>query len=230
MLKKRIICGLSGGMDSTTMVGKFLDDGNHVLTINFKYGSKHNFYEYEAQRKVFDFYKKKYTDFLIGSPMELDLTHIFRNMSSNLLKTGGDIPEGHYTDSSMSLTVVPGRNSIFTMIMMGIAQTLNYDAVALGIHQGDHAIYPDCRKEYYEYLKKTVELATESTVTVLAPFIDIDKTKIIQEGMKFNAPYVLTRTCYKNQETSCGKCGSCVERLEAFRNNNIPDPIKYDEE
>lgn len=230
MLKKRIICGLSGGMDSTTMVGQFLEDGNHVLTVNFIYGSKHNFYEREAQRKVFEFYKKKYTDFLVGdSPMELDLAYIFQNMSSNLLKSGGDIPEGHYTDKSMSLTVVPGRNSIFAMIMMGMAQSMDYDAIALGIHQGDHEIYPDCRKDYFLSLKQTVELASDGKVTVLAPLINGDKTKIVREGMEINVPYHLTRTCYKDQELSCGKCGSCTERLEAFRNNNIPDPIPYEE-
>lgn len=230
MLGKKIICGLSGGMDSTTMVGKFLEEGNHVLTINFVYGSKHNIYEREAQRKVFDFYKRKYTDFLVGDkPMEMDLSYIFNNMSSNLLKSGGDIPEGHYTDDSMSLTVVPGRNSIFSMIMMGIAESMNYDAIALGIHQGDHAIYPDCRKEYYEALKKTVELASDGKVTVLAPFIDGDKTTIIEDGLKIDVPYKFTRTCYKDQELSCGLCGSCTERLEAFENNKMPDPIKYEE-
>lgn len=212
--------GLSGGMDSTTCLGYFLDQGAEVVCLGFTYGSKHNQYENEAAENVVKHYGVEYT--------LIDLTTTMEGFKSNLLRGGGEIPEGHYTDQSMSLTVVPARNIIFLSIMAGYAESIEASKIAIGIHQGDHAIYPDCRTEFYKAMDTAIFLGTDRKVEIIAPFIKDDKTEILKTGFAINVPYSLTRTCYKDQPLSCGKCGSCVERLEAFRNIGQNDPIEYE--
>jgi len=147
---------------------------------------------------------------------------------SDLLKTGGPIPEGHYTDESMSATVVPGRNIIFMSILTSYAWSIGAEKIAIGIHQGDHAIYPDCRPAFLSSMKEAIQFGTDKRVDVIAPFIGFNKIVIVRRGTRIDVPYQLTRTCYKDQEKSCGKCGSCVERLEGFERNEIEDPIQYE--
>jgi len=222
MKNKKVLVSLSGGMDSSTMVGHLIVNGGYsVSCVNFTYGSKHNQYEIESARNINSYYK-------LPKLIELDLSDIFKNIKSNLLLSGGEIPEGHYNDESMKLTVVPGRNTIFSSIMYGIAESLGFDYIALGVHKGDHFIYPDCREEYITSLRKTIELASDGKVSVLTPFINDDKYGILKVGQMIDVPYHLTRTCYKNQKFSCGVCGSCSERLEAFQKIGIIDPIVYE--
>lgn len=218
---KKIILSLSGGMDSGTLLGDLLDNSYQVKAFSFLYGSKHNPYELAAATKLCQYFNVDHTP--------IDLTEAFGDIQSNLMKTGGDIPEGHYNDSTMSQTVVPGRNHIFASILAGIAESLGYDAVALAVHSGDHAIYPDCRPLFIEKLKESVQVQSENKVTVIAPYLYMDKESIIRQGLKFNMPYELTRTCYKDQPIACGKCGSCVERLEAWTKIGLRDPIQYEE-
>jgi 7-cyano-7-deazaguanine synthase len=132
----------------------------------------------------------------------------------------------------MKATVVPGRNLIMASVMSGYAESIDAEAIALGVHSGDHHIYPDCRPEFINQLRNVVAISTERLVDVIAPLLNEDKTSILKIGysLKELVPYNLTRTCYKDQEHSCGKCGSCRERLEAFENLGIKDPIVYEED
>ena len=161
---------------------------------------------------------------------EFNICGVFEGFKSNLLQSGREIPEGNYEHESMSKTVVPGRNLILASIMAGLAESIEADFVALGVHSGDHHIYPDCRPEFIRYLADTVNSSSDNQVQVIAPFLDLDKTKILKLGYSFDTqvPYHLTRTCYKDQPHSCGKCGSCTERLEAFATLGRPDPVKYE--
>ena len=218
--KRKVIMALSGGMDSSTVLAYLLDMGYEVECLNFTYGSKHNIYEIKSAELIAKYYKVKYT--------LIDLTNAFSGFKSNLLKSGGEIPEGHYENDNMALTVVPGRNSIFSCILMGYAESVNAGKIALGVHKGDHVVYPDCRQEYIKALDTMIYLASDKKVEVITPFIDVNKTEICKIGLDLKVPYELTRTCYKNQELSCGKCGSCFERLEAFEENNATDPIPYE--
>lgn len=216
------ILSLSGGMDSTAVLASLLSEGKSVECFGFEYGSKHNLYEQAAARAVANFYKVKYT--------LIDLSAITPHLQSNLLKTGGAIPEGHYNDQSMSLTVVPGRNIIFLSILAGIAWSRGATEIGIGIHQGDHAIYPDCRLSFFKAMNLSISEGTDYKVKVLAPFLHTDKIGIVKWGVKHDVPFHLTRTCYKDQPLACGKCGSCQERFESFALNNLKDPIQYEQE
>lgn len=220
----KIVLALSGGLDSSTLCGYYLEKGYEVVPVGFKYGSKHNIYENEAADKVAQY-------FGLEKPVLLELDFIGKLFKSDLLLAGGEIPEGHYTDQSMSSTVVPARNLIFASIVAGYAESIEANTISLGVHGGDHHIYPDCRPTFVSALNTTVMLATDGKVRVDAPFLYSSKGDIIRMGLALNnikVPYHLTRTCYKEQELACGKCGSCVERLEAFKEVGVPDPIQYE--
>lgn len=219
---KKVVLGMSGGMDSATLCGYYLDQGYQVVPVSFEYGSKHNQYERKAAEDLAKFYDLKI--------IELSLPFIGELFSSNLLKTGGDIPEGYYTDSNMNQTVVPGRNVIFISIMMGLAWSVGANVVAIGAHAGDHAIYEDCRPSFILPMADAVRCGSGDRVVLQAPFLYLDKTEILKigHGLSPAVPYELTRTCYKDQELSCGCCGSCRERLEAFVNIGRKDCVRYE--
>lgn len=222
---KKVVMGLSGGMDSATLLGYYLEQGCEVHCCTFYYASKHNKYENKAALDLINHYTN------LGHSVHsyfFNVEEAFKGFTSNLLLTGGEIPEGHYEEESMRQTVVPGRNLIFASIMSGLAESIGAEVVALGVHKGDHHIYPDCRAEFIFSLLNTIQYSSDGKVSVEAPFILLDKTEIVTFGLSINTPYELTRTCYKDQKLSCGKCGSCQERLEAFSLNGINDPIQYE--
>jgi 7-cyano-7-deazaguanine synthase len=161
----------------------------------------------------------------------LDLKNVFTNFKSSLLnhKDSEKIPEGHYEDNNMKSTVVPFRNGILLSLAVGIAESYGIDKVYYGAHGGDHAIYPDCRPEFLEAIRQASNLGTYINVKILAPYIKMNKISILKKGIKLGVDYKNTHTCYcpNNQGQSCGKCGSCQERLEAFNKNKIKDPLEY---
>jgi len=218
-----LLISLSGGLDSAVLLGYEVGSDqprwDSIQTVSFHYGSKHNRYEQEAAEKIARHYKVSW--------QAISLTNVFSNFKSNLLLNGGDIPEGHYTDQSMKLTVVPARNLIFLSVLAGLADSLGLDTIAIATHSGDHHIYPDCRPEFIDVMSQTILKATEGRVSLQAPFSHKTKADLVRLGEDINVPFHLTRTCYKAQPIACGKCGSCVERLEAFRLNGMKDPIPY---
>lgn len=216
-----VVISLSGGMDSAVLLAGLIDSGYEVTAVNFRYGSKHGKHEQKAAREIAQFFNI--------SIVSWDLTNLFSPFASNLLQGGGEIPEGHYTEESMSQTVVPGRNMIFASILAGYAQGIGAHRVALAVHSGDHAIYPDCRPEFISNMQWAVYHATDGNVQLDSPFLHCSKGEIVAQGLKVNTPFHLTRTCYKDQPVACGKCGACNERLEAFHENDVKDPLTYEE-
>ena len=214
------IVSLSGGLDSATVLAEMLYQGREVTAVGFLYGSKHNTFENRCAAKLAGYY---------DVPFQLiDLTSVMGHFSSSLLKHGGEIPEGHYADSSMSQTVVPARNIIFCSILTGLAWSVGVGEVWLGIHAGDHPIYSDCSPEFFASMKDTITLGSDGRVSLEAPFLHHTKASVVMRGLELKVPYELTRTCYKDQELACGKCGACCERLEAFGINNQKDPVRYE--
>jgi 7-cyano-7-deazaguanine synthase len=198
------------------------DDTEGLLAVSFLYPSKHNYYELQSAKAI--------TEYFSVDHKTVDLTPIFVHMSSNLLSSGGPIPEGYYTEDSMKQTVVPGRNTIFLAVLLGIAQTEGADQIAIAAHAGDHTIYPDCRLGFLQAIARAISLASEEKVRLIYPFVSKTKADILKIGYSVdsNFPYLLTRTCYKDQEKACGVCGACVERLEAFATIGREDPIHYE--
>lgn len=219
-MPKKVVLSLSGGMDSTTLLAYLLDKEYEVHPFLFNYGSKHNPFELQSVILIGQHYKLNIRT--------IDISGAFWYIQSNLMKSGGDIPEGHYNYENMRATVVPGRNSVFIAILAGIAESIGAEAVALAVHSGDHHIYPDCRPAFFSAMNQAIRLSSEGRVRLMAPFMNENKTEIIAVGLPLGVPYQLTRTCYKDQLVACGRCGSCQERLSAFADNGIPDPIEYE--
>ncbi len=212
---------LSGGMDSTVALAKCFESGIEVkAAVNFWYGSKHNSIERRHAVVIASHY---------SIPIELiDLPFIASRFKSDLLQSGGEIPDGHYADPSMRKTVVPFRNGIMLSIAAGFAESLGVNALILGNHAGDHAIYPDCRPEFTSSMASAIRLGTYGQIELLTPFVNMTKTEIVQEGHLLKVPFNLTYSCYRGEELHCGRCGTCFERREAFELARIHDPTRYE--
>lgn len=213
---------LSGGLDSTTMLYKMLEeekDKNKVKALSFNYGQRH--------KKELEFAKKT-TDILNIEHKIINLNSIAELLTGSALTSDVDVPEGHYEDESMKKTVVPNRNAIMANIAIGYAVSLGFSRVALGVHAGDHAIYPDCRPLFVKALSVLAEVANYEPIEILTPYLHVSKVEIIQEGIELGVDYGNTWTCYKGLEKACGKCGSCQERCLAFIENKLQDPLYYE--
>ena len=135
------------------------------------------------------------------------------------------MPAGKYDAENMKATVVPGRNLIMTSIAAGYASNIGAQAIALGVHMGDHFIYPDCRPEFIMALKAVLARSTDPGIDVLTPYLYYDKGMIVRDGTILGVDYECTWSCYVGGKIPCGKCGTCVERAEAFAQNGIEDPL-----
>lgn len=212
---------LSGGMDSTTALAWAKSVGHEIVdTINFQYGSKHNGKEFRAAANVAAHYNV--------SINYCYLNFVRQFFKSDLLTSGGDIPEGHYADPSMQKTVVPFRNGIMLSIAAGYAESIGAQAIVLGNHFGDHAVYPDCRAEFIEHMEAAIKAGTYAKIEIFAPFTHMGKHDIAKLGQELRVPYHLTYSCYKGGEKHCGKCGTCFERKEAFDLAGVFDPTEYE--
>lgn len=212
----KVIHILSGGLDSTTLLYWLIKKKHTVETITFNYGQRH----IKEIKSAVDTCKT-----LNIANTVVDISSITNLISNSSLTSNIEVPEGHYQDENMKTTVVPSRNTIMASIAQGYAVNKNFDAISLGVHSGDHAIYPDCRPEFIKYLRRTFLRNNYKPIKILVPFINKNKSQIIEIGKKLKVNYKLTWTCYKGEEKPCGKCGSCVERLEAFKENNLIDPL-----
>lgn len=221
----KLLAVLSGGMDSTSAMYYFLKSPPYQVigAISFWYGSKHNAREWESAKKVAS---------AAGVPIKrCHLDFIAENFQSGLLSISGDgekIPEGHYADPSMKRTVVPFRNGIMLAIAAGYAESVGAEGLILGNHFGDHAIYPDCRKSFVVPMAKAIAEGTYAKIRLMTPFTEATKAEVARAGYQAGAPLELTYSCYNGREKHCGKCGTCVERIEAFRDAWLDDPTEYE--
>lgn len=217
----KVLISLSGGLDSTTLLYYLINKGAKVEAISFNYGSKHNNIEIEYAKKIC---KKLNINHRI-----IKLDFINEHFKSDLLQNGGVIPEGHYQAENMKSTVVPFRNGIFLSISAGIAESCGCEFIALASHSGDHAIYPDCRTTFTKAMFEAIKYGTEKEIYLIAPFNKITKTDIVKLGNELNVDFSLTYSCYNGREKHCGKCGTCIERKEAFAEAKVSDPTIYEE-
>ncbi len=218
-MKVVVLC--SGGMDSVTALHWARAHHSVHAVLSFDYGAKHNHceiplaIEHAAQ---------------IGVPHRtIPLDFIGKLFASDLLKSGGDIPEGHYADENMKRTVVPFRNGIMLAAACGFAESVEAEGLVIAAHGGDHAIYPDCREDFMRAMANAMKFGTYARIELLRPFITMSKADIATEGMRLGVDFEKTWSCYKGGALHCGKCGTCVERREAFQLSGVPDPTIYAE-
>ncbi len=242
---KKAVLSLSGGMDSTSLLLHLLTHKYDVRCYSFNYGQKHSV-ELERVKKNIEYLKQQ----LIGTDITLthrviDLKSVF-DESKSALTSDTEIPIGHYAEENQKITVVENRNMIFSSIIYGKAlswanETNSNVIISLGIHAGDFSTYPDCRPEFREAVDNAFKIGNWNSekVNIYTPYINGNKTIILKEaiencislGLNFNTVFENTNTCYNPDEIgrSCGKCGSCVERIEAFINIKQEDPVIYQE-
>lgn len=217
-----VLC-FSGGMDSTTLAGHYYRAGYELLLLSFDYGQRHGGRELEAAGRVAAHYGAEHH--------VVDLTGVGRLLpGSALTDRSVPVPDGHYAEPSMRATVVPNRNAILGSIAAGIASSRGAAVVALGVHAGDHPVYPDCRPEFLDALWECINAALEGfpTPNLEAPFVLMPKAEIAKYGVEIGAPLELSWSCYKGEAVHCGTCGTCVERREAFEVAGVPDPTEYE--
>jgi 7-cyano-7-deazaguanine synthase len=219
----RCVAVVSGGLDSTVLAHHLLADGWTLRLVSFDYGQRHRV-ELDRARRLGE---------ALDVPHHLvDLRSVGAVLSGSALTDGSvEVPDGHYTDETMRSTVVANRNAIFAMVATGLAVANGCDGVALGIHAGDHTIYPDCRPPFVAAAEHLAKVANEGFIdeqfVLLAPFVAWSKADIVRRGDELGVPFADTWSCYKGGDRHCGTCGTCVERREAFELAGVPDPTEY---
>lgn len=221
----RAVVLLSGGMDSTTLLYSILRDGYEVHALSVLYGQRH----------------RKELEYAISTTRRLGVDHRILDLSSlgallegsSLTDSRLSIPHGHYTAANMAQTVVPNRNAFLLAAAYAWAISLRAVRVGAAMHAGDHAIYPDCRQEFitaFEEMEKTAvdrEISGMAAPKLYAPFIFLVKAEIVKHGAEMGVQFQETWSCYEGGEIHCGKCGTCVERIEAFKLAGVEDPTQY---
>lgn len=217
----KVIALLSGGLDSTSLIAELLAQGHEVEAIGVNYGQRHK-KELLSALAVCQHYGIRFDE------VNLEVLKPFLGGSS-LTTDSVVVPDGHYAEETMRITVVANRNAIMLSVAAGIASARKFDAVATAVHSGDHYIYPDCRPEFIEAMSKAVQLGTHTfgDITIMAPFVQISKADIAKRGVAYNAPLALSWSCYKGGDIHCGACGTCFERREAFTLAGETDPTVY---
>jgi len=215
----KVVVLVSGGMDSVTALHAAAKEHEVVAGLSFDYGSKHNHREIP--------FAAHHCRALGIRHEVVSLDFMDRLFKSDLLRSGGDIPEGHYEAESMKQTVVPFRNGIMLAIAAGYAESLEAGGLVIAAHSGDHAIYPDCREDFMRPMAEAIRAGTYAGIAVLRPFITERKEGIAAIGAGLGVDFSQTWSCYKGGEVHCGKCGTCVERKEAFALAGLDDPTEY---
>jgi 7-cyano-7-deazaguanine synthase len=214
---------VSGGLDSVTLAYMLHSQGAELHLLSFDYGQRHR-KELDCARRCAE---------RLGAAWDLvDLTYVGRLMTGSALTDPSiAVPDGHYADPTMQITIVPNRNAVFLAVAYSVAAAQGADMVAIGVHGGDHPIYPDCRPAFINAFSAMQDLALEGYADPLprlyTPFLEWTKADIVRQGASWGVPFEDTWSCYKGGDIHCGTCGTCVERREAFQVAGIEDPTKY---
>jgi 7-cyano-7-deazaguanine synthase len=252
-------------MDSSSLLLHLLANGYEVTALGFDYGQKHKV-ELERAASLVKYINSDPSqgwlsmDYRTIKHQIIKLDGLSHLLNSALVTGGADVPEGHYEQDNMKETVVPNRNKIFSSLIQAVALSeatrggKHQVEIAMGIHAGDHAIYPDCRQEFRDADMEAFKIGNwdSELVTVTTPYLNLNKFDILEDGQKscdilgldFNEVYKRTNTSYKpmihtvriNDETSYEgwfsdyKSAASVERIEAFIKLGRPDPVAYADE
>jgi len=256
---KKAVLSLSGGMDSSSLLLHLLANDYDVTALSFDYGQKHRV-ELERAQSLVNYVNEKNCG-CGGKPIYGTLTHqvikldgLSQLLNSSLVEGGSDVPEGHYEQDNMKDTVVPNRNKIFASLIQAVALSIATKPItddctigqpvdiAMGIHAGDHAIYPDCRQEFRDADFDAFVIGNWDShlVSIYTPYLEVNKFDILKDGelacqklgLNFDEVYKRTNTSYKPfaSGNSDYKSAASVERIEAFLKLGRPDPVQYEDE
>jgi 7-cyano-7-deazaguanine synthase len=219
-MKTIVVC--SGGLDSVSLAHKVAAEHLLLGLLSFDYGQRH--------RKELDFAAACARRLGVAHQI-IDISNIGALFTGSALTDDVAVPDGHYAEETMKATVVPNRNAIMLTIAFGLAAAQKADAVGVAVHGGDHFIYPDCRPGFIDAFQTMQHQALDgyASVSIYAPYVDISKADIVAEGAQNRTPFAETWSCYKGGWRHCGRCGTCVERREAFHLARINDPTDYED-
>ena len=248
--KKHVVVSLSGGMDSSTLLLRCLKEYDTVTGISFDYGQKHRV-ELERAQSLVNYLNENCTESECYGGCKINYRQIQLNglvdlLDSALVDGGDDVPEGYYAEENQKATVVPNRNKIFASITQAVAlsianKTQEKTDIALGIHNGDHAVYPDCRQEFRDADDNAFRMGNwdAERVGYFTPYLEGDKFTILQDGevlceelgINFDEVYKRTNTSYKPYPSGNSDIysASSIERIEAFIKLGRPDPVQYED-
>lgn len=206
----------SGGLDSTVLLYWLQSLGHQVRALSVDYGQRHR-KELDAAREI--------TSLLSVEHRVVDLSSIRSLLAGSALTSSNvEVPDGHYAEDSMKVTVVPNRNMLLLSLSAAWAISTKSDRVAYAAHAGDHTIYPDCRPEFVAAMAQAVKLCDWHSVELETPFGSKAKADIVRLGAELGVPFERTWSCYKGGAKHCGTCGTCTERIEAFKDAGVEDP------
>ncbi|OCX66464.1 7-cyano-7-deazaguanine synthase QueC [Thioclava sp. SK-1] len=219
-MKTLVIC--SGGLDSVSLAHCVADAGDLSRLVSFDYGQRH--------RKELSFAASCAARLNVPHHI-IDMRGIGSALTGSALTDDLDVPDGHYAEDTMRITVVPNRNAIMLTVAFGIAAAQGDSVVATAVHGGDHFIYPDCRPAFTQAFNTMQQAALDgyADVQLSTPFVHRSKADIVIAGAQVNMPFADTWSCYKGGAHHCGRCGTCVERREAFDLAAVADPTRYDD-
>ena len=218
----KAVCLLSGGMDSTTLAYTAKDMGYDILALHVNYGQRTEKKELECAKKIADH---------LGALefIEINLDYFTKFGASSLTDFSIPVEKGALGRVEQPNTYVPFRNGNLIAIAASFCEAKGGDAVFIGVQSGDHTGYPDCTPEFISAMQNVINIGTqtEKKIQLLTPFVRMNKTEILQEGLRLHVPYEDTWSCYSENEESCGVCSSCLSRLKAFADLGMEDPIAY---
>jgi 7-cyano-7-deazaguanine synthase len=219
---KKAVSIVSGGMDSVTLAYLLSAEDYRLHLLSIDYGQRHvkelSYAQLCAER--------------LGATFDIvNLCDFGKLLKGSALTDDIEVPHGHYAAPNMAVTVVPNRNAIMLSVAYGVAVAESAEIVAIGVHSGDHFIYPDCRPQFIDAFDNMQRIAVEGfgdpKLHLYAPFMHIAKHDITTIGARLGVPYADTWSCYEGGDLHCGKCGTCMERKEAFQLSGVPDPTRY---
>ncbi|MDR5898778.1 7-cyano-7-deazaguanine synthase QueC [Halomonas vilamensis] len=220
--EKSTVVIYSGGMDSFTVLHRALREGLKVHALSFDYGQRHR-RELDVATHVCQ---------ALSLPHQVVDIRAIHGLIDNSALTNPerDVPNGDYNSENLTATVVPNRNMVLLSLAIANAVNIGAKRVDYGAHGSDHELYPDCRPEFVEAMNHVAGIANFTPVKIHAPYLHTSKADILRDGLAMGLDYSHTWTCYEGDVLACGVCSSCRERLAAFEQNGVQDPLAYKQE